>query len=268
MRTILWLTLFFLLFEGCTRKPLSAPHPPPDMILVPAGPFTMGSDKVDTEQQGAEFGSAKPWYLDEHPEHQVTLPNYFIDRFEITNNQFKRFIDASRAHPPEIWEGDTYPKGYGNYPITGVSWHEASHYCNWAGKRLPTEAEWEKAARGIDRLEFPWGDDFDPKKANTGASGIGHLLPVGSYPEGISPFGAYDMSGNAWEWVEDWYQPYPGSDDQNNKYGQKSKVFRGGGYGGGGGHYALPLFYRTAYRSSIPPDESYMDLGFRCVKDP
>jgi formylglycine-generating enzyme required for sulfatase activity len=258
----------FLLLGGCLGRALSPPSPPPDMVLVLHGGFIMGSNKVDTEQAGAEFGSARPWYLDEHPEHSADLPDFFIDRLEVTNGLYKRFIDATQARPPRFWTERNFPKGRENHPVTGVSWYEADHYCRWAGKRLPTEAEWEKAARGADGREFPWGNVFDPKKANTGASGFGAPLPVGSLPEGVSPYGVLDMAGNAWEWVEDWYRPYPGSDYKSPLFGQKEKVFRGGGYGGPGGHYALPLFYRAAYRSSIPPEEAYLDLGFRCAKSP
>ena len=226
----------------------------------------MGSNKIDTEHKAAEFGSLKPWFLDEHPEHRVTLPNFFIDRYEITNLQYKRFVEATQSRPPKFWSGGNYLQGQDNFPVTGVNWYEAGHYCRWVGKRLPTEAEWEKAARGTDGREFPWGSEFDPNKANAGT--LGHLVPVGSYPKGVSPYGVYDMAGNVWEWVEDWYLPYPGSEEQNSSFGQKEKVFRGGSYGGSGGHYVLPHFFRTAYRSSVPPEEAYLDLGFRCAKSP
>ena len=268
MRTLFSILSCLAVLGGCVQRSLSGPVPPPDMILIPAGPFIMGSNKEDTKHQGAEFGSAKPWYLDEHPEHHVTLPDYFIDRFEVTNSLYLRLVEATKSRPPNFWIGGRYPAGQENFPVTGVNWYEAERYCRWAGKSLPTEAEWEKAARGTNGREFPWGDTFDPKKANTGASGFERLLPVGSFPEGVSPYGVHDLSGNAWEWVADWYQPYPGSTDKNPLYGEKNKVFRGGGYGGSGGHYALPIFYRAAYRSSIPPEEAYMDLGFRCAKSP
>jgi len=268
MRPTQILLTFLLLFGGCFQRSLSKPTPPPDMVLIPAGPFQMGSNKEDTEHQGAEFGSVKPWYLDEHPQHRVVLSDFFIDRFEVTNSQYQRLIESIQARAPEHWIGGRYLGGQENFPVTEINWYDADRYCKWVGKRLPSEAEWEKAARGTDGREFPWGNEFDPKKANTGASGFGRLLAVGSFPSGVSPYGVHDLAGNAWEWVEDWYQPYPGSTDRNALYGQRNKVLRGGGYGGNGGHYALALFYRTAYRSSIPPEEAYVDLGFRCAKTP
>ena len=237
------------------------------MILIPAGEFIRGSDKVDLEHQAGEMGSAKPWYLDEHPQHKFYLPLFYIDRYEVTNAQYKRFIDAVRARPPVYFYIRSVPPGRDHLPVTDLNWYDADRYCRWIGKRLPTEAEWEKAARGIDGREYPWGDAFDPKKANVGDAGPGDLTPVGAYREGASPYGVMDMAGNVWEWTADWYQPYPGGDYQSALFGEKQKIFRGGGWGGAG-HYAIPLFYRTAYRSSIPPEEGYADLGFRCAKSP
>lgn len=237
------------------------------MVAVPAGEFIRGSDKVDAEHQGNEFGSTKPWYLDEHPQQKMSLPLFYIDRYEVTNGQYKAFIDATRTRPPGYFYIRSVPPGRENHPVTDISWYEADHYCTWAGKRLPTEAEWEKAARGTDGREFPWGNTYDNKKLNAGDSGYGDIMPVGSFKAGASPYGAMDMSGNVWEWTADWYQPYPGSTYTSPNFGEKQKVFRGGGWGGQG-HYSLPLFYRTSYRSSIPPEESYADLGFRCAKSP
>lgn len=258
------LLLLFIFAEGCS---LQSPPPPPEMVAVPAGEFISGSDKTDVDHMGSELGSAKPWYLDEHPQRKIRLPLFFIDRYEVTNAQYKAFIDATRARPPVYFYIRSIPPGRESYPVTDVNWYEADHYCRWAGKRLPTEAEWEKAARGPDGREFPWGNTFDPKKANVGDSGIGDVAPVGSFKEGASPYGAMDMAGNVWEWTDSWYQAYPGGTYQSPFFGEKQKVFRGGGWGGSG-HYALPLFYRGAYRSSLPPEEGYADLGFRCAKSP
>ncbi len=246
---------------------LRVPPPPPEMVAVPAGEFIRGSDKVDADRQGEEFGSAKPWYLDEHPQHKMHLPAFYIDRYEITNAQYKTFIDATRSRPPVSFFIRSVPPGRENHPVTDVSWYDADHYCRWAGKRLPTEAEWEKAARGTDGREFPWGNAYDNKKLNAGDSGFGDIVPVGSFKAGASPYGAMDLSGNVWEWTADWYRPYPGSTYKHPNFGEKQKVFRGGGWGGQG-HFSLPLFYRTTYRSSIPPEEAYADLGFRCAKSP
>ncbi len=251
---------------GCLKATGPAPAPS-GMILIPAGPFLMGSNKIDKERQGAEFGAAKPWYLDEHPQRSVVLLAFYIDKFEVTNGDYEQFVLATESRPPIYWFGRRPPPRRETFPVTDVNWYDAERYCIWAGKRLPTEGEWEKAARGTDGREFPWGNDFDPKRANTGDSGRGDLAPVGSYPQGASPFGLMDAVGNVWEWTADWYQPYPGSDYvDSERFGQKEKIFRGGGWGGPGGHYSLPLFYRAAYRSSVPPEESYADLGLRCAK--
>jgi len=156
-------------------------------------------------------------------------------------------------------------------PISGVGWHEADAYCRWAGKRLPSEAEWEKAARGETGREFPWGNEWSPGRVNSGALGAGDegdpgVKAVGSYPRGVSPYGVHDMAGNVMEWVADWYQPYAGSDGESDDFGEKFRVVRGGGWGGIG-HYTISHFYRTAYRFYLRPDSAFSDLGFRCALD-
>jgi formylglycine-generating enzyme required for sulfatase activity len=251
-----------LIAAGCLKNQT----PPQGMILIPAGEFLMGSDKVDTEGKGTEFGTIKPWYLDEHPQHKASLPNYFIDKFEVTNAAYKQFVDATSSRAPENWPSGGIPPGRDNYPVSYVNWHDAERFCKWAGKHLPTEAEWEKAARGTDGRDYPWGNEFDSTKANTGDSGIGDLTPVGKFEAGKSPYGVYDMSGNVWEWTADWYKPYPGSDYTSDAFGEKFKILRGSSWGGMG-HYAIPYFYRTSYRFYINPDGAFPDAGFRCAKD-
>jgi len=156
----------------------------------------------------------------------------------------------------------------GPLPVAFVTWFDAEQYCKWAGKRLPTEAEWEAVARGGKGNEFPWGNVFAAKKSNTGEEDWEYgVAPVGSYQSDKSEFGVYDLAGNVSEWVADWYKPYPGSDYKSENFGEQFKVFRGAGWGGSSGHYALELFQRTGYRANLPPDAANADLGFRCAMD-
>jgi len=243
----------------------SAPVPPDGMILIPAGPFTMGSDKIDTEGRAQEFGAMKPWFMDEHPSHVVNLPSYFIDRTEVTNAAYALYLKATGSPVPKGWSLVNLAPENREKPVTGVNWYESDAYCRWLGKRLPTEQEWEKAARGTDGREFPWGNTFDASKGNTGATRLGSVMPVGHFPEGASPYGVLDMVGNVWEWTDSWYEPYPGTDYRSDDFGETYKVIRGGGWGGVG-HYTLDHFYRTAYRFYIDPSIGFNDAGFRCAK--
>ena len=233
------------------------------MATVPQGEFIMGSDQTDTAQQGVEFGTAKPWFLDEHPQRTVTLPTYQIDAYETTNDQYRQFVDAGRAPAPPTWPDGRFPTDQGLWPVTGITWFEADGFCRRAGKRLPTEAEWEKAARGADGREYPWGNTFDDKKGNIGGT---ELAAVGSFPEGKSPYGVEDMAGNVSEWVADWYQPYPGSTYTSPAFGERFKVVRNSSWGGSAGHYTVPHFYRAAYRFYQPPERRFRDIGFRCAR--
>lgn len=227
----------------------------------------MGSDKVDTEGKADEFGSVKPWFLDEHPQRRVFLPAYSIDTYEVTNRLYKQFVDATASRPPSSWPNGRIPRGRENNPVTHVNWYDAERFCRWMGKRLPSEAEWEKAARGVNGQEYPWGNEYTGKKANTNDAGIGGTAPVGSFAAGVSPYGVHDMAGNVWEWVQDWYKPYLGNTTfQHPALGEKNKVIRGMSWGGTG-HYALPHFYRAAYRFYAFPESSSPDVGFRCAKD-
>ena len=154
-----------------------------------------------------------------------------------------------------------------DFPVTGVNWFAAKNFCEWRNSRLPTEAEWEKAARGPDGLEYPWGNEWDPKITNTGDDGKWDegVAPVGFYKGNKSPYGVYDMSGNVWEWVNDWYEPYEGSTYKTEAFGKHNRVLRGGG--GGVGHYAISYFFRGATRQFSEPEMESEDVGFRCVSD-
>ena len=258
---ILCVTLFF---SGCLKKKNLAPE---GMVHIPAGEFIMGSNREDTEGKSTEFGMAKPLFLDEHPQRKVFLHSFYIELYEVTNSQYRKFVEATRSRPPISWVNGRIPVGRENYPVADVNWYEAGRYCQWIGKRLPTEAEWEKTARGPHGLEYPWGNEYDSQKANAGDTGRGDLASVGSFDSGKSPYGVYDMAGNVWEWTQDWYQPYPGNQYQTDAFGQKYKILRGSSWGGVG-HYALPLFYRSAHRFYAAPEQSFSDAGIRCARDP
>ncbi|MBI3995611.1 MAG: formylglycine-generating enzyme family protein [Nitrospirae bacterium] len=246
---------------GCSG--LSVPE---GMVAIPSGTFVMGSDRVDTEGIGAQMGMVRPLYQDEHPRRTPQLPTFAIDRYEVTQAEYKIFTDQTGNRTPPIWKNGAVPPGRERHPVTFVSWYDAAQYCRWAGKRLPTELEWEKAARGPDGLEYPWGNQYEAGRANTGDSEANDTLPVGRFESGKSPYGVYDLVGNAGEWVEDGYQSYPGNSKPSPLYGAGLKVIRGGSWGGGGGHYAMSIFYRAAHRLFADPLDRFPDTGFRCAK--
>ncbi|MBI5969639.1 MAG: SUMF1/EgtB/PvdO family nonheme iron enzyme [Deltaproteobacteria bacterium] len=237
--------------------------PPEDAVEVLAGDFLMGSNDVDTEAKALQYGSKKPWYANEGPQRKVFLKRFFIDKFEVTNSKYKEFVDAKGKKPPAHWKGNAYPPHLAELPVVLINWQDAQEYCNWRGKRLPTEAEWEKAARGTDGRSFPWGNIFDIKKVNT-LGEYGGMTPTGTFKDGVSAYGAFDMAGNAQEWTSDWYLQYPGNTFKDDAYGEKLKIVRGGGWGGMG-HYTLQVYVRTSFRGMAPPAGAFDDVGFRCV---
>ena len=216
-----------------------------EMALVPAGEFVMGSDDYDNER----------------PRHRVYLDAYYIDKLEVTNALFKRFTEATKRLAPDYWSNGNFNGA--SQPVVGVTWHDANDYCQWAGKRLPTEAEWEKAARGTDGRKYPWGEHWDPSQAN-GEARLRKTATVGSYPGGVSPYGAHDMAGNTWEWVADWYdKDYYQRSPERNPGGPESgdtRVLRGGSW------LSSPLALRAAYR--VDGTLGYRDshVGFRCAR--
>ncbi len=239
-----------------------------EMVYIPAGEFIMGSDKGDN---------------DEKPQHTVYLDAFYIDKYEVTNAQYRTFMEAGGYDNRTFWTDEgwnfiksnniTQPKFWRdkkfnqpNQPVVGVSWYEASAYARWAGKRLPTEAEWEKASRGTDGRNWPWGDEFISTYANTSGRDDGYMWPaeVGSYPQGESPYGVYDMAGNVWEWVADWYDSgyYSSSPSRNPEGPQYSeyKVRRGSSWDLGG------ATARCADRGFGPPNSRGFSIGFRCAK--
>jgi formylglycine-generating enzyme len=234
------------------------------MILVPAGLFPMGVPKGDRD--GGR---------DEYPRHEVVLDHYYIDKYEVTHGRYAEFVKATGHRTPEnpkypkrtLWS-DHLSDSLSERPVINVDWQDSEAYCRWAGKRLPTEAEWEKAARGTEDRRFPWGNVEPTDKHlnfNQKWKGEKTLMPVGSYEAGKSPFGAYDMAGNVWEWVADWYDPLyyeksPGTNPKGPDTGTY-KVLRSSGWS-----VETPLV-RLFTRVKSDPKNRNDSTGFRCAKE-
>jgi formylglycine-generating enzyme required for sulfatase activity len=225
------------------------------MLYVPAGTFSMGSEEND----------------DEKPIHSVDLDAYYIYKYEVTNAAYKRCMDAGACNPPKQSNSSTRSAYYGNpefddYPVIYVDWNMANEYCLWRNARLPTEAEWEKAARGVDGRTYPWGEYINCDRVNYYDGSkycVGDTTKVGSYESGKSPYGVYDMGGNVWEWVNDWYSgTYYRSSPSSNRLGPDSgqyRVLRGGSWS------LNPNYVRSANRGwGIPV--TLRDVGFRCAR--
>lgn len=219
------------------------------MVAVPAGAFNMGSDAGGPDSK---------------PAHQVDVPAFQIDKFEVTNSDFKAFVDATGYKTDAEKTGDkpwsAYATGKDDNPVIKVSWNDATAFCKWAGERLPTEAEWEKAARGTDGRAYPWGNDWDPAKVNGKDSGIRGTTAVGSYPAGASPSGVLDMGGNVWEWTSTVPDHYPGNSAASKLYSANSYIIRGGGW------FDVKEQIASYYRNSAIPTTANDDLGFRCAR--
>ncbi|HVE57366.1 MAG TPA: SUMF1/EgtB/PvdO family nonheme iron enzyme [Pyrinomonadaceae bacterium] len=227
-----------------------------DMVLVAAGEFTMGSDTGGDESK---------------PAHKVTVPAFYIDKTEVTNAQYKEFCTANgKSAPPDPFWEKGYFENRPNAPVLGVSFNDAQEFAKWAGKRLPTEAEWEKAASWDaakqSKLDFPWGASFENGKA---AFGLDTPKDVGSFPSGASPSGAMDMAGNVAEWVDAFFQPYPNNVASNPNFGETNRVVRGGHFGSKSND-----LLKTTKRIYVPPgvasgeDEEKLfaaAIGFRCA---
>jgi formylglycine-generating enzyme required for sulfatase activity len=218
---------------------------PEDMVRVPKGPFLYGDEKALV----------------------VIDHDYWIDKFPVTNEKYRAFIQAGGYEKQQYWSSEAWqwkteqkiesPKFWKDkrwnkpdHPVVGVSYYEVEAYAKWAGKRLPTEQEWEKAARGEDGRQYPWGEDFDKNRCNSRESVIGHTTPVTQYSNGASPYGCYDMAGNAWEWCDDWYDKKAGG-----------RVIRGGSWTN------EPKTLRTSSSGKGSVDYQYRYVGFRLVLD-
>jgi len=211
------------------------------MITIPAGKFIMGSND----------GSPN-----EKPAHKVYLDSYQIGKYEVTVAQYRKFCKATGREMPTA----PYWGWKDNHPVVNATWFDAAAYCKWAGGRLPTEAEWEKAARGTDGRRYPWGNTWDKNKCANRELGLSSTAPVGSYPAGASPYGCMDMVGNAWEWCQDWFKSYPGNSnpvDDTNRF----RVLRGGGWS-----LDDSSIDRCAYREGYGPGHYNVDCGFRLAR--
>jgi len=264
---------------------------PGQMVYIPAGSFLMGNNGHEPYSRSEEL-----------PQYSVYLSGYWIGKYEVTRGEYRKFMDAGGYSNPAYWSSDGwyYRNYYGctqprcwaaqqdwetgtftqtdNHPVVGVSWYEAEAYCSWAGVRLTTEAEWEKAARWVAATShpnvYPWGDDGAVEKCNnrwdTNPAGGGYekyqTAAVGSYPAGASPYGCQDMAGNAWEWVQDWFKSYPGSGNPFDLTGSY-RVLRGGYWY----YFQYYPYYFYSYRCAMrqvhnPGDNSNINVGFRVAR--
>ena len=255
----LWLFLLMLLLLGLGFSGASKVEAG-EMILIPEGPFTRGSSDEDILWAAKQFHSESlDWYRDETPAHSVTLPAFQIDKYEVTVGDYKLYMAATGKPAPREFVNARL--NHPRQPVVSVTWQDAKDYCLWAKKRLPTEAEWEKAARGTDKRHYPWGNEPDALNANIRGKGDNYrnTSPGGKFPEGASPYGVMDMSGNVWEWTEDWLQPYPGNAHANDFYGERFKVIKGGSWDSN-----LDLA-RPAIRGKALPNQKKNYIGFRCI---
>jgi iron(II)-dependent oxidoreductase len=246
--TKILLVIAVLSFSGCGLFESEREKSREGMIYIPGGEFIMGADGEE-QNQG--------------PAHLVRIEGFFIDSTEVTNADYRKFVEATGHLEPSYWKDGSLNGP--NQPVVGVSWFDAKAYAEWSGKRLPTEAEWEKASRGNDGRKYPWGDMLEEYIHLNFDDNLGRPADVGSYPGGRSPYGILDMAGNVWEWVNDWYAAdYYSKSPNRNPPGPESgeyKVIRGGSW------YSNRYFVRCAFRDYADPDSKTNDLGFRCAAD-
>ena len=252
---------------------------PPQKQILPKSLETMVRRWSWFQKELSQWEFQRPLEMvgvDERPNHDVFLDTFYIDKYEVTNGRYLEFITQTGHRTPQhpsdpkkgLWQGNIMPESVIDLPVINVDWYDAEAYCTWAGKRLPTEAEWAKAAKGPNDWRFPWGDVEPTDKHlnfNQTWRGEATLVPVGIYEAGKSPYGAYDMAGNVWEWVADWYDPeYYSKSPERNPPGPKTgthKVLRSSGWQG-----ETPQARIFTRIKSDPLDRNH-STGFRCAKD-
>lgn len=242
------------------------------MVYVPAGECVLGLDPAEAAVVARHLGfpdAETLWAWDCYPRHKAAIDGYFIDKHEVTVERWKKFVRATGHNSPSQETSRHFddPKSQ-QLPAGEITWDEAKAYARWSGKQLPTDAQWEKAARGTDGRLYPWGNDpptgerghFGPKDKRPEL-----YVPVGGYPQGASPFGVLDMLGNQYEWTSDWLEPYPGNpqaEKMRDYAGKKTVSVRGGSW-----YHGWVSFY-GAKRFGLKPDETYYHVGFRTVWTP
>ncbi len=244
------------------------------MVLVPAGEFQMGTSNSQLAFLEKDWGLKPSAVANEVPTFKLSLPAFYIDQTTVTNAEYKKFIEANPNYAVPFvdenvvaasnWDKTTrsFPANRGNYPVVLVTWRDAVAYCQWAGKRLPTEAEWEKAARGTDGRIWPWGNQWDATKANSNQQENVDIAPVGKFTAGASPYGALDMVGNVWQWTSTLDKPYPyvATDGREDANASSLRITRGGAWGFG------PSIDRTSLRNRFESDGASASIGFRCAQ--
>ncbi len=275
--------LLFIMLSGSSILLGCASRPPPSrktvapddkiMVLVPAGDFRMGLSAKQQSDLANRIGVSPASLKDESPQTNISLSEFYIDQTPVTNSEYKKFLDAHPEHAvPYVedplvrafnWDKSTrtFPAQFDRLPVVLVTWPDSAAFCAWAGKRLPTEAEWEKAARGTDERLWPWGNDWDVSKVSSGRPTAGRLPAVGQSPASASPFGALDMVGIIWQWTSTLEKPYPydlrdGREDPN---APGRRITRGGALG-------LPAAVsRATTRNPFDPAGVSLAIGFRCA---
>jgi len=253
------------------------------MVLIPAGSFLMGVLEQEIPKLAAMFGRVSEWYECEAPQRTITLSSFYIDKYEVTNKMYQQFCRSTDNRLPWYWKNGNYPDNQGCHPVHNVNWYDANKYASWADVCLPTEAQWEKAARGTDSRLFPWGNVLDFRRVHylrleyywrreeldlpiVDGLPVGNrdvTAAVGSYPLGASPYGVMDMLGNVWEWCLDWadwtYYTWGPSEDPKGPQSGDERILRG--CSGDYDLHKLRCSYRHAYKPELPFSSL---IGFRC----